>query len=542
MSNFQNSPKFYKENRGDAHANSLNTALKIYCLYRFLQISALLVYFFSGNISNSLGKENPFLFLICAVCYFFLCFISLAQTNIKSLPKVKGTGILFIFFIDVLAITAFIHFSGGIQGILGILLVVVVATAGILLQGSLVFFIAALASISIIGEQIYLYYAQNSAGDNFVFTGILGFALFSIALIVQQMTIRLRDSEETVSKQAEQVETLEKINEQIIERMPSGVIVVDRVLNVQFMNTAAWRMLLMPKVPDATPINKLSHSLGRQVSAWLTNPNTKPETFSTSPSGPDLIANFAYLDDSNQENSGTIIFLDDASLMSEQAQKMKLASLGTLTAGIAHEIRNPLGAISHAAQLLHESEKLSADDKRLSDIIQQHSIRMNRIIENVLQLSRQKTNNSEDIELNQWLKNFTKDFKSTQINPIEFQLVLGESASTVKVDSSQLSQVLTNLCENGLRYSFSQIKQRYIQVRSDFDQQKHCHTIDIIDKGPGISAKDAEHIFEPFFTTDLQGSGLGLYIAKVLCENNGSKLSHINMPEGGSCFTITFSI
>lgn len=519
---------------------SLNTALRIYCFYRFLQVSALLIYFFAGNVNNNLGKENPFLFLVCGIIYFIFCFISVVQTNISVLPKIKGTGILFIFFIDVLAITAFIHFSGGVHGSLGILLVVAVATSGILLEGSLVFFIAAIASLSILGEQIFLFYDQKTSGDNFVTAGILGFALFGTALIVQQLALRLRDSEKTVTQQAEQVQTLEKINEQIIERMPSGVIVVDKQLKVQFMNTAAWRMLMMPKVPDFIPIAELSPSLGRQINAWHNNLNSKPETFSTTHSGPNLIANFAYLGESTENNSGTIIFLEDASLMSERAQKMKLASLGTLTAGIAHEIRNPLGAISHAAQLLDESDNLNAADKRLSNIIQQHSVRMNRIIENVLQLSRQKVSNPDEIEINQWLKNFSKDFKTSQANDIEFHLALSDNSHKVQVDSSQLAQVLTNLCENGLRYSYAHSGQRYIRVSSDFDSNTHCHIIDIIDKGPGVAAEHIEHIFEPFFTTDLQGSGLGLYIAKELCENNRCKLSYIKMPEGGSCFRISF--
>jgi len=133
------------------NTDSLITALRIYCVYRFLQASALLVYFFAGNVNTYLGKEDPFLFLICACIYFLFCLISLAQTNIKILSKIKGTGILFIFFIVVLAMTSFIHFSGGVHGSLGIILVVAVATAGILLQGRLVFFIAALASISFTG-------------------------------------------------------------------------------------------------------------------------------------------------------------------------------------------------------------------------------------------------------------------------------------------------------------------------------------------------------------------------------------------------------
>src|SRR5690606_25334415 len=148
----------------------------------------------------------------------------LTQGLLGKLPDKKGTGILFVFLVDVIAISSFIHFSGGLHGSLGILMVVIVATAGIFLQGRLALFIAALASLAILLEQIYLYSYVSGGADNFAATGILGLALFAAALIVQQLAERLRASEQLLSAQSEQVYTLEKLNEQIIERMPSGVI------------------------------------------------------------------------------------------------------------------------------------------------------------------------------------------------------------------------------------------------------------------------------------------------------------------------------
>ncbi len=518
---------------------SLATALQIYSLYRLLQITALLTLFFLGSATGYLGSQKPEFFIISAVIYFIFCLITVLQTSIDRLPNPKGNGILFIFLIDVLAIASFMHFSGGVHGSLGIMMVVIVATAGIFLQGRLALFIAALASLSILAEQIYLYLDFDKRGDNFAAIGILGLALFGAALIVQQLAERLRASELLLSQQQEQVQALEKINEQIIERMPNGVIVIDKDLRVRFMNTAAWRLLMNPKIPDAAPLHEISPSLGRQVKAWLENPAFKPETFSAGNAGPSLSANFAYMGDSNDAQAGTIIFIEDATLMSERAQKMKLASLGTLTAGIAHEIRNPLGAISHAAQLLQESQGLSDADKRLTEIVQQHSIRMNRIIENVLQLSRQKAANPSTLALKSWLKDFVKDFRSSKPYEMELHLSTGNKIGEVQIDSSQLTQVLTNLCENGLRYSKKHSGSYYLNIHCDFDDEQHHHYIDIIDKGPGIEEDVIEHIFEPFFTTDTKGSGLGLYIAKELCENNRSKLIYVPQKEGG-CFRIIF--
>jgi len=297
-------------------------------------------------------------------------------------------------------------------------------------------------------------------------------------------------------------------------------------------------MLHMPNVPDAAPLENISRELFMQVKAWLLNPAAKLNSFTPRQSGLTLKATFIKL--AAEQEAAILIYLDDASLMSEQAQKLKMASLGTLTAGIAHEIRNPLGAISHAAQLLRESEQLGSADSRLADIIQQHSVRMNRIIENVLQLSRQKAGKVENINLNDWLKSFVEDFKNSHAQPMEIVLSLSPEEKIIRADSSQLAQVLTNLCENGLRYSYAHCGQYYIRIASAFDASSRCSFIDIVDRGPGISPKEAEHIFEPFYTTNNQGSGLGLYIAKELCENNRSKLDYIPIPVGGSCFRITF--
>ncbi len=527
------------DNKPGGPLNPTDASLQIYNIYRLLQLSALILYFFFFSANSYLGKQNPTLFILTASAYFLFCLLALLQSRVKTMPRIGNNGVLFLLLVDIVAITAFIHFSGGIHGSLGILLVVVVATAGILLQGRLVLFVAAMASLAILSVQIYQFYNLQADADKFVQTGILGFALFGVALIVQQVATRLRDSERLVFVQAEQVETLEKINERIIEQLPNGVIVIDHKLQLKFMNTAAWRMLHMPSVPDASPLEDISRELHLQVKAWLRNPAAKLNSFTPRQSGSDLKAAFIDLG-GGQPESAILIYLDDASLMSEQAQKLKLASLGTLTAGIAHEIRNPLGAISHAAQLLKESEQLGPADIRLAEIIQQHSVRMNRIIENVLQLSRQKAGKVENIVLNDWLKIFVEDFKNSHSYPLEMVLTLSAQEKIIHADSSQLAQVLTNLCENGLRYSYSNSGQYYIRITSSYDASNHHSFIDIIDRGPGIPANEVEHIFEPFYTTDSKGSGLGLYIAKELCENNRSKLDYIPVPIGGSCFRITF--
>jgi two-component system sensor histidine kinase PilS (NtrC family) len=237
-----------------------------------------------------------------------------------------------------------------------------------------------------------------------------------------------------------------------------------------------------------------------------------------------------------------LIYLEDSSVMAQQAQQMKLASLGRLAAGVAHEIRNPLGAISHAGQLLSESPQLEGPDKRLTEIIQTQSRRMNRIIENVLQLSRRAHSNPQHIRLQSWLEHFASEFaQERHVDAHSIAVDINPPDMEIHVDPTQLQQVLTNLCDNGVRHSADHPGLPKVELRGGVTRESGGPFLDVIDHGSGIPPENAEHIFEPFFTTETTGTGLGLYIARELCEINRARLSYLPVPTGGSCFRINFS-
>jgi two-component system, NtrC family, sensor histidine kinase PilS len=231
-----------------------------------------------------------------------------------------------------------------------------------------------------------------------------------------------------------------------------------------------------------------------------------------------------------------------------------LASLGRLTASIAHEIRNPLGAISHASQLLGEAENLGASDRRLLEIINNHSKRVNQIIENILQLSRRRPAAPEPVNLRQWLPQFIADYKTSKSNGNQLNIALQEHGLlahknrheyddtqeqqlAAKFDLSQLQQVLTNLCDNGLRYGSAQPGRPDLRIEIGLDSHQQPY-IRVVDYGPGISDENRKHLFEPFFTTENTGSGLGLYICKELCEANQALIGYERTAQQESCFHI----
>jgi two-component system sensor histidine kinase PilS (NtrC family) len=235
-----------------------------------------------------------------------------------------------------------------------------------------------------------------------------------------------------------------------------------------------------------------------------------------------------------------LVFLEDTSVLAEKVQQSKLASLGRLTASIAHEVRNPVGAMSHAAQLLRESAVMTNTERRLTDIIHTNGLRVSQIIENILQLSRRDTTAPERLQLEQWVSDFADEYCQTQQVARERLLIsCAGPPPEVQIDPSHLHQVLWNLCENAFKYACEKDGVIDLQISRLRGSDRPC--LEIGDRGKGISDADAERIFEPFFTGDNGGTGLGLFICRELCECSGANLIYQPRPGGGSVFRITFS-
>jgi len=234
--------------------------------------------------------------------------------------------------------------------------------------------------------------------------------------------------------------------------------------------------------------------------------------------------------------------MEDSATLAKQAQQLKLASLGRLTASIAHEIRNPLGAISHATQLLDESEALNDSDQRLITIIGDHTQRVNAVVENILQLSRPGSSTPQQIRMQQWLEKFADEFaRSGNCQPQQISVLVTPADLEVYMDPSLLHQVVWNLCQNAMRHGTQGTTPFELRMVCELSPVSLKPQLDIIDNGAGIAPDIADTIFEPFFTTRSSGTGLGLYIAREICENNQSHLDYIPTAEGGSCFRITFN-
>jgi two-component system sensor histidine kinase PilS (NtrC family) len=236
-----------------------------------------------------------------------------------------------------------------------------------------------------------------------------------------------------------------------------------------------------------------------------------------------------------------LVFVEDYTPVTQYAQSLKLTSLGRLTASIAHEIRNPLGAISHAAQLLLESPDLSAEDRRMADIIQHHCGRVNQIVESVMQISRREPPKPEYLMLSPWLNEFVANYLEALNRPADITIDCDYRELLVEFDPENLQRVLSNLLDNALRHSQLADAKESAKIVVSLDFVSHQCLIDVIDRGRGVPMADQPKLFEPFFTTVESGSGMGLYLCKELCEINNADLNYRPTDRGESCFRISLN-
>ncbi|HDZ57081.1 MAG TPA: PAS domain-containing protein [Pseudomonas xinjiangensis] len=508
--------------------------LRIYNIYRVI-LGFLLTVLTSAALQDGLLElKNPQLYEIASWFYLFI-------NVLIALLLQKGRRDLHLFVLSVLDIflLGLLFFAaGGASSGFGNLFIIPVAAGNILLHGRIGLLLAALASLVIIYLTFFLSLANPGLTQNYLQVGVLGCIFFAVALFVQRLSRELQQSEVLAQQQAVSLASLEKLNQLIIQRMRTGIMVVGPQQKVLLANEAAAQMLGRPIMREME-LDGLAPDLGQLLRQWQNYPSIRPLPFQNHKGGVEIMANFKPLAKDSDET--VLVFLDDNTQVAQQAQQLKLASLGRLTASIAHEIRNPLGAISHAAQLLNESPQICDQDQRLSEIIQQHSKRMNRVIETVLELSRRRPSEPQLTDLTQWIDEFVVDFQHSL--PATDTLDLEKSGTGIftRMDPDQLTQVLSNLCHNALRYSGPVGSARTIWLKLYVQSDTDLPTLEVIDQGPGVDAEHIEHIFEPFYTTEASGTGLGLYISRELCESNQARLELKNRAPKGCCMRITFA-
>jgi two-component system, NtrC family, sensor histidine kinase PilS len=528
--------------RYDKYTGQISNVSVVYNVYRIVLPLIVLVTYFTSPETSRLGEVDPTLFVQASAIYAIfgvvITFCAPSGRSYLQRPQVLA-GLLLI---DIFAISLLNYSSGGMASGLGLLLIVTIASGSIMIRGRISTFLAAVATLSIIYSELYLTLSLENPPGQFIQTGILGSILFATSLYIQVLTGRIYRAALLADKQASDISDLEQLNNEIIQRMRTGVVVVNSDNEIVSMNSAASSTLasVLTAVANDNSRRPLPSALQEQLSLWKINPKRQAQPLTVPNSNRQLQINFAFL---KPEVDSDVLILEDNRQIVQRVRQMKLASLGRLTASIAHEVRNPLGAISHASQLLKESESIAKDDKRMIEIILDHCNRVNMIIEDVLDASRQDDSSAARIKLGDWLPRFINNYKETHEVCDEIRLLHLPEDVEIFVIASQLEQVLNNLFDNGLRYSKKATGRATLTVQGGIESKRGDNQpfLHVIDDGPGIDESDESQLFEPFHTTESTGTGLGLYISRELCEANQSQLVYNRTDDGKSRFSIYFS-
>lgn len=500
-------------------------AVQLLNLFRLI-ISLLLMglYFYIGD-NHWWDKESEPLFLYLSMGYFVFSALVLVIDSFKFI--VSGLLQTLQFVVDIIFIVFLMSAAGGISSGLGLLLIITIVIASLISNGRLALFYAAVATIGLLLEQSYQIMRWNLSAASYTQSVMLSISCFATAWLAYSLVKRMQQSEALASARGIDLENMAQVNALITQEMHDGIMVVDEHFKIRHTNLQAGALLGRTDALETMMLESLLPQIEAKLRLWIAGEDQHNNVIVTI-NGHEL--KFRFMPVNSLRNLGTVIFIQDWSQIQSVAQQAKLAALGRLTASIAHEIRNPLSAISHATQLLQE-EDTSAPTTRMLQIISDNIQRIDRIIKDVLELNRRDRTLQQCIDLNLFITEFHAQFCAVEKIPeSHFSLSLSLHKPTIMFDHRHLTQILWNLSRNGWEHSqklptslslhsFSKGNQLYIEVRDD---------------GEGVAEQERNRLFEPFFTTKKTGNGLGLYISRELAEANGASIQYQPLAPGSA--------
>jgi two-component system sensor histidine kinase PilS (NtrC family) len=505
-------------------------SLHYFNLYR-LTLASFFVFIagaFGSSLSLSPGKWT--IFFISSLLYATVAAFSFVPLKLRW-PRFNWQLASQIV-TDIIALTVLSYANGGMRSSVGLLLLVSLAAAGLISRGKITLFFAALASIAALLEHTYAVLHDDVDVAQYVQVGLLCMAYFAVAWLAHTLAKYAVDSQQLAQRRGRDLVSLSEANRLVMRDMQDGVLVVDGEGVIMQMNARAERLLRKTISPKST-LSVAFPILFGQYALWKQSGNTSRNTVQLDVG---LQARLRFVPIERDAANGAVIFLEDMQRVRAEAQQIKLAALGRLTANIAHEVRNPLSAISYATELLQE-EPGDARHQRLLQIVLDNTQRINQIVQDVMQLNRRDRAQPEVFDLAGMLRTFVEEFDTAERFEPGVMVLAGMTSDEVSFDRDHLRQVLWNLCRNALRYG----RNLPGSVTLTMNTEDGRVMLAVEDDGPGISVEHQGKLFEPFFTTAPDGTGLGLYIAKELSEANGALLEYqAGKAQAGACFRITF--
>ncbi|MES2831383.1 MAG: ATP-binding protein [Pseudomonadota bacterium] len=528
-----------------------------------LLIALLLLVFLSLNSTKPSGDLEQLIYWQTCIVYLLL------SVGFAGCALFYRRGLLIQLAVQIsvdIAVVSILYFSaGGGKSGLAILYLFPLAGGAILAPQLLAFFFAAVVTLMLLGESTYAL-LQLSGDASVSQAGLYGAAFFVAVFAINRLAARLIKQENLAVERGNELRLQESINRLIIADTGDGILVVGHDGTVITSNPAAEKMLGMV-MPQESPLLVLSDyatlaPIAAAFARWLAGPGSSPINNNSLSSGSTAVHDveveqastfvlikpadfgiaaatqnawagrreltvhlklrFARVASEYASNNRSVIFMRDVSEIDNQAQQLKLAAMGRLTASIAHEVRNPLSAISYSASLLREESRDPAQT-RLLEIVTDNVTRLNRMIEDILRLSRKANRPNEPLPLAPTIARILAEFLET--HPVSHDLihVAPIDIHYIWFDAIHFQEVLVNLLSNALRYASGEPGSIRLDVTATSAARLELH---VKDDGASISPQVRAHLFEPFYTTSSKGTGLGLYLARELCLNNGAVLDY----------------
>ncbi|WP_101926192.1 MULTISPECIES: sensor histidine kinase [Luteimonas] len=514
----------------------LQRELSLFALYRVLEAALLAALVFSP-FGDTMGEivDAPIAISVCIGYLIASIGLLLHARSARVHHSAHATvGVA----VDILVAALITHAVPDVAPGVAMLLLFNIGAASLFVTLRTSLLIAAAAAALLMLERL-VGAASNGSFDR-PLAEMLMFSLgfFAAASLTRQLGTQVRETHALADRRGAEAASLAEISELIIRRMQTGVLLVDSTGHIRLSNESAMLLLGDDSVTGANALQdrtlaQLSPPLAMRLAAWLRAgiTDTAPLTLKEHK---DVLPRFVRL---MAYGDSTLVFLDDTSLVSQRAESLTLATMGRFSAGLAHEIRNPLAAISYATQLLEESQDIREPDRRLLQIIHQQCLRTNGIVESVLGLARRERARPEHVDLVAAAHAFVQDYRLIVAEEnAEIKVSCDQATMATMFDPRHLHQVLTALVNNAVRYGRMPGEPARITLR--IEVMGDAPTLGVLDRGPGIPDAVAAQLFRPFFTTSESGTGLGLYIAHELCRANQSHIEYVAVPGGGACFRV----
>jgi two-component system, NtrC family, sensor histidine kinase PilS len=441
--------------------------------------------------------------------------------------------------------------GGGVS--YGALFVLPVLMAGVLTPRLLALATAAMAALLMLGVAWWAVLQGADAGLRMTQAGLAGSGFFVIGLLASELASRLAREERAARGSMELARQQAQLNRLVIDEMQEGVLVVDRRGHVRAANPAARGLLAEKQMVRTAPFQL------RGVPAWEPLVNAMQQAFAAGDwpvEGRDVLLSFAPGEQRllrlrmrftrRREAHGTedlcVLFIEDVRNLQARSRQEKLAAMGRVSAGIAHEIRNPLAAIDQANALLAE-DCLDANAQHLTGMVASNVQRLKRIVDDVMEVAPGVAPQPVPVDATALISEMCLDWARTNklsIGP-DGPLDLSVPGHTLRVafEPEHLRRVLINLLDNALRHATPGPASVQISLLAQSEQWAN---LSVFSAGEVIAPEIERHLFEPFFSTRSRGSGLGLYICRELCERYGGRIDYQRRHlggQGGNAFVVT---